>query len=93
MATQNFTVGAAWVRIAADTDDPILISCESRAVVEIATTATDADPASTVKGHRLMMGEGMAITRASGIVGFVSAKVASGTPSVVLAVDGSSETP
>jgi hypothetical protein len=93
MATQNFTVGSTWVRIAADTDDPLLISCEARAVVEFGTTATDADPGAGVKGHRLMMGDGFALSRASGIVGWVSAKVASGTPSVVLAVDGSSETP
>jgi len=91
MATQNFTVGTSWVRIAADTDDPLLISCNARVVVEFATTATDTDP--TVTGHRLMMGEGMALSRASGIVGYVSAKVASGTSSVTLAVDGSSESP
>ena len=68
MATQNFTVGSTWVRLAADTDDPLLISCEARAVVEFATTATDADPGASVKGHRLMMGDGFALTRASGIV-------------------------
>jgi hypothetical protein len=90
MPTKNFNVSsAAWVLIANTADDPVLVSCQSVALVEFATTAAaDADP--DVTGHILQMGiERDALSaRSVGMEGYLYAKVASGD-ALVLAVDGS----
>ena len=50
MATTNISVGTAWVKLAADTDTPVLISNTSSDFLEIATTVADAAPTS-ITGH------------------------------------------
>lgn len=89
MATVNFDVSTAWVKLAQDVDDPLRISARDRTRMEFATTATDAAPGD-VRGHVQGMGDGVPLTRASGLVGFVWGRVIAGHPDVELAVDGSS---
>jgi hypothetical protein len=92
MATLEFAVtNEDWVLVANDTDDPFLITSMDEGVYAFCTLATEGDP--DVAGHIVALGsrdrlEG--VTRASGLVGFVYAKIADNRPAATLTVDGSS---
>ena len=53
MATSNITATAEWTKIADATDDHLLVSTNASSAYEVATTAADAAPATSVLGHRM----------------------------------------
>lgn len=51
MATTNVSLTTSWVKLANDSDDPVLISYNSSsAYIQVATTAADAAPTG-IEGH------------------------------------------
>ena len=74
MPTVNTTITGTWTKLANDTDDPVLITSNSLAAIEIATVATDVAP--SVSGHRLEgFAGGMGVTRSVLGDGFVFARI------------------
>lgn len=73
MATTNEPLTKTWSLAASIAADPVLLSLDSAAVVEIATTAAD-ETAPTVSGHTIT--GGMAITRDILGAGAIWARVA-----------------
>jgi hypothetical protein len=51
MTTVNIDITTTWTQVAADTNDDVLITFVSPAIIEIATTDTNVAP--TVSGHRI----------------------------------------
>jgi hypothetical protein len=57
LATTNVSLTTSWVKLANDSDDPVLISYNSSsAYLQIATTATDVAP-SGIEGHIISYNE------------------------------------
>lgn len=74
MPTTNVTITNTYTQIAADTDTSLLVTFDSDAMVEFATTTTAAAP--TVRGHRLSKQDG--ISRAIIGPGYVWARTVPG---------------
>jgi hypothetical protein len=85
MATINTTVSGAWVKVAADVLENVLISARTVEQLEFATTAADAAPDAAIQGHVLRSGD--ALTRMAIGPGFIWARTINGG-TAVLAVSG-----
>ena len=86
-ATSTVTLTSAWTKIADDTDAAVLASTGHVAGMEVAVTATDSAPSSSLVGHHLKPGDG--VVRDVFGEGFYWARVPSGASvftAVVIAV-------
>ena len=76
MQTSNVVVGRAWVQVASDTDQDLLVTWEYAVEVEVAVTAVNSAP--SVPGHRLTRSD--AISRGVFPSVYVWVKLASSGP-------------
>lgn len=76
MATSNVTVTTSWVKLADDSDDPVLIQAPPGVEWEVAAMATETPP--SVSGHSLY-GRKMVITRDNIGDGYLYARLISGS--------------
>ena len=74
MTTYNISVTEAWTKVADAADENVLVTWENPVMLEVATTAADAEP--TVVGHRLTRDSG--ITRKALSEGYIWLKVVPG---------------